>query len=177
MRAKQWVEQHLKAANKILAPHGVRLRGRQEEFTPLRCDLLTRAHRHAMARHLTPHLPKGPEVTVLVLRKVRDLDVPDYNLMGVHWRYRGGDKRFRGRRYILLTARARPPVLAHELCHFFGLRHDPAGGNLMTPGPSSPLWKGKGKKPAPFAAVLTTKQARRLKRGIKRFLVSARGGP
>jgi hypothetical protein len=78
--------------------------------------------------------------------------------MGVHWR--AGT-----RRWVFLTARARPPVLAHELGHFFGLPHDPAGGNLMTPGPSSPRWRS-ATPPRPFAPLLTPAQVRRLRAGV-----------
>ena len=133
---------------------------------PARCELLTRAHRHAMAIHA-----RTDQVTVLVMKRVRDVDVLDYDLMGVHWRYRGKEAKLAGRRWVFLTARARPPVLAHELCHFLGLPHDPGGGNLMTPGPSAPIWKDAARvKPRPFAPILTRRQARRLRRNLRRWL-------
>jgi hypothetical protein len=90
--------------------------------------------------------------------------------MGVHWRYSGPVPEHEKKRWVFLTARARPPVLAHELCHFFGLRHDPAGGNLMAPGPSAPVWRRKGPKPKRFKPVLTPRQSRRLRRGIRHWL-------
>lgn len=165
VRSAAWVKQHLSAAAAVLAPHGVRIAARQEPFTPERCALLTRTHRHALAAHA-----QDDRVTVLVVQRARDLDVPSYDLMGVHWRYKGPDAALAGRRWILLTARARPPVLAHELCHYFGLPHDPAGGNLMTPGPSAPIWKDPARpKPSPFSPVLTGAQARRLRRELQRW--------
>jgi hypothetical protein len=164
VRGKRWIDRHLAATRRIFARHGVQLAVERDHFTPGRCVLLTRRHRHAMAQHA----PKGPWATVLLTQRVRDLDVPSYNLMGVHWRYRGRNKAWRGRRYVLLTARAKPPVLAHELSHFLGLRHDPKGGNLLTPGPSDPIWKSK-RKPKPFVAKLTAKQGRRLRAGVRRL--------
>lgn len=166
VKPASWIEAQLTAANAVFRPHGVVLLARPRSFTPARCDLTTRAQRHAMARHVAR---RG--ATVLVLRKIRDLDVRSYNLTGVHWRYRGKVKKYRGRRWVMLTARAIRPILAHEQAHFFGLRHDPAGGNLMTPGPSSPLWRRKGaRRPKPFSPVLTVEQGRKLRRAVKRYL-------
>ena len=115
-------------------------------------------------------------VTVLVVARVRDLAVTSYDLRGVHWRYAASDPRYKGLRWIFLTARAEPPVLAHELAHYFGVPHDPAGGNLMTPGPSAPEPHRSDRKP--FAPELTPAQAGRLRAGIARFLRErARPGP
>jgi hypothetical protein len=149
------------AAARLFAAHGVLLEVTRRTFVPRRCALLDAADRDALALHVDPR-----RVTVLVVQRARDLSVLTYDLMGVHWRYRGDAGRLRGRRFVILTSRARPPVLAHELCHYLGLRHDPAGGNLMTPGPSSPIWRGKGRKPRPFAPLLTAAQARKLRAAV-----------
>jgi hypothetical protein len=156
-RPPEWITAQVAAAQALLAPHGITLTATTAPFSPSDCEALSRADRDAFARHVVP----GRVVTVLVVPRVRDLDVPSYDLQGVHWHT--GD-----RRWIFLTARARPPVLAHELCHFFGLPHDPAGGNLMTPGPSSPLWRAP-RPPRPFAAELTPGQVARLRAGIARW--------
>ena len=155
-----WVDGHVAAANRILTPHGIKLVALQNTFTPKRCELVTRAHRDALAAYT----PLG-QVNVLVVRRAQDLDTPTYDLMGVHWRAGGT-------RWIILTARARPPVLAHELCHYLGLRHDPAGGNLMTPGPSDPSWSGPGRKPAPWKPLLTRSQALRVRAAVSRLIRS-----
>lgn len=164
VRDQRWVASHLAATRRILARHGITLDVQHETFTPSRCELLDASHRHAMASHVM----MDGKATVLVVQRVRDLDVKSYNLMGVHWRYRGKMAAWRGRRWVFLTARARPPVLAHELAHYFGLRHDRAGGTLMTPGPSDPAWRSP-KPPRPFAPRLTPAQAERLRRAIARL--------
>jgi hypothetical protein len=156
-----WIDGHVKAANDVFAPHGVHLVVRRDSYAPEKCRLITRADRHALAAHVEP-LGDSPRVTVLVVQSARDLEVHTYNLMGVHWRHRG-------KRWIIFTARARPPVLAHELCHFFGIRHDPAGGNLMTPGPSDPIWRRSVPKPKKWSARLTRAQGRRLRAALGRF--------
>jgi hypothetical protein len=153
-----WIEEHVQAAAGLLAPHAIRITAVTEPLTPSLCQLLTRADRDAFA----DQVEMDGAITVLVVPRVRDLDLPTYDLKGVHWRARG-------RRWIFLTAGARPPVLAHELAHYFGLPHDPAGGNLMTPGPSSPAWRSR-RPPAPFAPVLTPAQVEHLRRGIARHL-------
>ena len=167
VRDTKWLNKHLKAARRVFKPHGIKLDPEIEAFTPARCQLLTRAHRHGAAAEVE----MDGRATVLVLPRVRDVDVLTYNLMGVHWRYRGKEPRHQGKRWVLLTARAKIPVLAHELCHFFGLPHHKAGGNLMTPGPSDPIYQDKeAAKPAGFKAVLTPVQVKRLRRGIRKFL-------
>jgi hypothetical protein len=154
VRPPEWVAEHVEAVRALLAPHGIAIEASTDSFVPARCEALDRADRDRFAAQVAA----GGVVTVLVVPRVRDLDVPTYDLMGVHWV--GG-----GRRWIFLTARARPPVLAHELCHFFGLPHDPAGGNLMTPGPSSPSWRS-AHPPRPFAPLLTPEQIKRLRAGV-----------
>lgn len=161
-----WIDEHLQAARRVFRPHGLDLALAREPFRPHRCELLDGAARDSLASHAGARRA----VTVLVVRRIRDLALPTYDLMGVHWRYRGAERRFGGRRWVFLTRRARPPVLAHELAHFFGLPHDPRGGNLMTPGPSDAVWRRQGEKPRPFAPRLTPSQARRLRRSVQRWL-------
>ncbi len=155
-RPPAWVDAHVRAVQELFAPLGISVTATTDLFTPPLCEVLTREDRDRFAE---ASVEKGG-VTVLVVPRVRDLDVLTYNLQGVHWRARG-------RRWIFLTARAHPPTLAHELCHYFGLPHDPAGGNLMTPGPSSPAWRA-ARPPRPFEPRLTDQQARQLRAGIAR---------
>jgi len=164
VKPRSWVKAHVDAANRIFKAHAVEIRARTEDFRPARCELSTRADRDGLAPHATPG-----KVVVLVVRRARDVDLRSYDLMGVHWRFGGKSRALEGRRWIILTARARPPVLAHELCHYLGLRHDPAGGNLMTPGPSDPVWRRKGRKPRRWKPLLTSAQARKVRAAVARI--------
>ena len=166
VRDRSWVAAHLAAARKLLRPHGIELGAVVETFRPQRCALLDASQRHQLARHVAA---ATPAVTVLIVERIRDLDVPSYNLMGVHWRYRGATVAQRGKHWVYLTARATPPVLAHELCHYFGLRHERSGGNLMTPGPSDPAWRSK-QKPRAFFPRLSPRQITLLRQNIQRHL-------
>lgn len=159
VRPEGWVDEHVSAAQSVFASHGVVLEHTLGAFAPSPCEILTRVDRNRMSRYAG----SVNAVDVLVVPRVRDLDVPSYDLMGVHWRAEG--RAGRGRRWVFLTARATPPVLAHELGHFFGLPHDPKGGNLMTPGPSSPAWRSPH-PPKPFAPVLTEEQVERVRQGV-----------
>ncbi len=161
-RSQAWLQAHVEAANLVFKPHRILLLVSFDAFEFPRCDLTNRADRNAVAAYVRHE----KVVPVVVVNKVRDLEVPTYNLMGVHWRYGGKRPGLAGRRWIFLTARAEPPVLAHELCHFFGLPHDREGGNLMTPGPSSSAWRS-ATPPRPFAPVLTQPQANALRAGIR----------
>lgn len=166
VRPRRWIRRHVAAANDILERYRVRLRPDIVAFEPGSCVLLDRGARDALAGHVTGRAP-----VVLVVRRVRDVDVPSYDLMGVHWRYGGAAAKLRGRRWVLLTARAEPPVLAHELCHYFGLPHDRGGGNLMTPGPSDPAWRlPAARRPRPYEPRLTRRQALRLRRAVGQHL-------
>jgi hypothetical protein len=158
----RWLETHVEAARQVFAPYGIRIEAKTEPFSPTRCALLDRPQRDALAAYAGA----SDRVVVLVVQRIRDLDVPTYDLMGVHWRYGGAERRWRGRHWVYLTARARPPTLAHELAHYFGLPHDPAGGNLMTPGPSDRAWRRREKKPRPFQPRLSPAQARKLRRAL-----------
>jgi hypothetical protein len=160
------VDDQLRAAAEVLGPHGLALVPRVEEFQPARCDVEGREQRDAMARHVTI----DDHATVLVVRRVPDLAVPGHDLGGVHWRAGASARAHAGRTYVLLAAKARRTVLVHELGHYFGLPHDRRGGNLMTPGPSDPIWRRRGRKPKPHEPILVPGQVRRLRAGVAAFL-------
>jgi hypothetical protein len=172
VRSRASVDELLRAAGEVFGRHGVTLEPTVEEFTPERCDLVGRAQRDAVARHVT----MDRHATVLLVRRVPDLAVPDHDLMGVHWRP-VGNRALAGRHYVLLTAKARGTVLAHELCHYFGLPHDRRGGSLMTPGPSDPIYRRRGRKPKAHEPILRPAQVQRLRAGIAAFLRAAPAPP
>jgi hypothetical protein len=60
------------------------------------------------------------------VESLRDVDEPDRYRMGVCWRR--GD----GKPYVIVSATARPTVLAHELGHFFGNGHSSVPNNVMS---------------------------------------------
>ncbi len=84
-------------------------------------EILTVAARDALAA-----LDDGDAVHVFVVARVADKDEAGAWLGGVTWRASG-------HRYVIVAHDdARPDTLAHELGHFFGLRHQTAEDNLMT---------------------------------------------
>jgi hypothetical protein len=165
VRPRTWALGLVQAANEVLEPHGVTLVPTVEEFEPERCELEGRAQRDAVARHVT----MDGHASVVVVRRIPDLAVADYDLQGVHWRSSGA---LSSRHYVLLAAKARGTVLAHELGHYFGLPHYKRGGNLMTPGPSDPVWRRR-RKPRPHAPVLLAGQVQKLRAGVAAFLKAA----
>lgn len=166
VQTKSWIEDHVAAATRILGAHAIQVSATYGRFTPQRCTLISRAHRHRQAGFAR----MDGTVTVLVFARIRDVDDPAYELAGVHWRYVGRQRSLRRRRWVFLTSVAEPPVLAHELGHFLGQQHDTRGGNIMTLHPSSPTWAKRGLKPRPRKPIFTAKQGRRMRASLRRYL-------
>jgi hypothetical protein len=124
-----WLTTQLARANDILAVTDVQVEeGRRTRLDDSEADIMTVAERHALGSRAE----RDGTVHVFVVRKLADKDKDGAFINGVHWRYRGASRRYRGRRYIILAASAHADTLAHELGHFFGLPHVKAPDNLMS---------------------------------------------
>ena len=67
-------------------------------------------------------------VNVFLTERLVDVDDPPNERMGVHWRAR----RARNVHYVILSHRAWPTTLAHELGHYFGNPHSRTPNNIMS---------------------------------------------
>lgn len=118
-----WLEAQLASAEKLFAPIGVHLRWTvKKPLAPEHARLETRRDRDALEALLEPGV-----VNVFVVASLRDVDDPVLYRMGVCWR-RGNE----GKPYLVISAAARPTVLAHELGHFFGNPHSATPNNVMS---------------------------------------------
>jgi hypothetical protein len=90
-------------------------------------EVATVADRDALAQLA----PDDGTVHVFVVSRLANKDAEGF-INGVTWRYAGGKRGLRGRRYIVIArADALVDTLAHELGHMFGLSHTDEPTNLM----------------------------------------------
>lgn len=95
-------------------------------------------------------------IDVFVVAQLANVDDPG-DIRGVHWR----DRAKRSDRWIILSAIAPPPVLAHELGHYFGVPHTTAPKSIMNK---------TGSDPTPFAERrFAPAEQRRITASAKRF--------
>ena len=120
-----WLSARISRANTIFAPHGISfmIRG----TAPLADEhrrIETRSDRDRLGRHLLPGV-----IDCYVVEALKDVDIPDRYIRGVHWRSRGN----RSRHYVILSSQGGEGVLAHELGHFLGNpQHRWVRGNVMS---------------------------------------------
>lgn len=87
----------------------------------------------------------------------------DRGVRGLHWRYRGLNRKLRNREYLVLGGDAPATTLVHELGHLFGLDHDFGQQNLMCSCRVGPK------------QVFTRAQGVEIRRGAAQFVSRIRG--
>ena len=124
VQTDEWIAAQVASAQTLFGPIGVHLRWALEKPMVARfADMQTRADRDGLVSEVEAHL-----INVLVVARLRDVDEPGRDRMGVCWQ----NQRDATKRYIVLSATARPTVLAHELGHFFGNPHSTVVNNVMS---------------------------------------------
>jgi hypothetical protein len=130
---REWIDAFVERANQVYAPVEVSFRvAETPTFDQPGPEITKVAERHALAEYARP----DGSIHVFIVRRLADKSIPDKWISGVHWRYQGKNRKWRGRRYIILSRQAvRVDTPAHELGHYFGLGHAKDPKNLMKPIP------------------------------------------
>jgi hypothetical protein len=124
VQTEEWIAAQVAAAEGLFGPIGVHVRWALAKPMEARFAVMdSRADRDALDSEL-----EGRLINVLVVGRLRDVDDPSRDRMGVCWQ----NRRDPHKRYIVLSATARPTVLAHELGHFFGNPHSTVVDNVMS---------------------------------------------
>lgn len=133
VRDDAWIDAQLAAAEALFGQPGVGVHFRWTERRrgPVAQEALeTRADRDALGDAIADAPGEPRLIHVFVVASLRDVDEPpgvNRPRMGVCWTHTVSR-----RRYIALSAIAKPSVLAHELGHFFGNAHTTEQDNLMS---------------------------------------------
>jgi hypothetical protein len=120
-----FIDEQLAAASTLLAGADLRFTevGARGLLAASHAMLETRDDRDAFAKYFV----RGT-VNVFVVQSLRDVDDPSRLRKGVTWRC----LRALAKRYVIVSTESPPPVLAHELGHFFSLGHSRVKNNLMS---------------------------------------------
>ncbi|HHH28395.1 MAG TPA: hypothetical protein ENK57_08630 [Polyangiaceae bacterium] len=119
-----WLDQQVAEARRLMQPHGVFVaRWQRARLPEAHARVETTADRDALHRFIEPRV-----INVFVVASLRDVDDPKRYRMGVRWRLR----RDLRKDYVIVSARAIPTVLCHELGHFFGNGHSGVVNNIMS---------------------------------------------
>jgi hypothetical protein len=135
VQTPKWFALQISEANRLFAPIDAAFELRSVNAVEAEsAEIDTRLERDLLGRE---RFTRGV-VHVFVVRRLADVDIEGEEIRGVHWRDRGDTSR----RWIIISSIGESRVLAHELGHFFGLRHSRYAISLMNKTPrSSPPWK------------------------------------
>lgn len=126
-----WLATQLNEANRLFRPSGVGFElAERTHLTGAPTHIPDRRTRDTLGRR---RFARGT-VQVYVVSRLDDVDIRGEEIRGVHWR----DRANRKRRWIILSAISPRLVLAHELGHFFGLRHSKHRGSVMNKSRADP---------------------------------------
>lgn len=146
-----WLAERVQWAERIFEPAGVSFRAtRTDSLGSEHLHIVSRGDRHVFGGMLEPGF-----INVFVVASLADVDIAGRHISGVHWRSRT----HRGTHYVILSRVCGRTVLAHELGHFYGNRHSPTPGNIMS--------YDRGGVAVPF---FDAAQLRRIDRFARRFL-------
>lgn len=119
-----WLDRQVAEARRLMEPHGVLVaRWQRATLAEEHARLETADDRDALHAFIEPRV-----INVLVVATLRDIDDPKRYRMGVRWRLR----RDLRKDYVIVSARAIPTVLCHELGHYFGNGHSGVVNNIMS---------------------------------------------
>jgi hypothetical protein len=119
-----WIDAQITEADRLFGAHGVHFAKVEARRIPAaHAHLETRKDRDALAALLRPDV-----INVFVVAALRDVDERDRYRMGVCWSPRGEQ----ASRFVVVSAIAKPSVLAHELGHYFGNPHSRVVNNVMS---------------------------------------------
>jgi hypothetical protein len=130
---REWIDAFIERANQLYAPVDVSFKvAKTPTFETPGPEITKVAERHALAEYAEP----DGSIHIFIVRRLADKKIPDKWISGVHWRYKGKNRKLKGRRYIILSRQAvRVDTPAHELGHYFGLGHVKNSKSLMKPIP------------------------------------------
>lgn len=125
-RVRRW----LARANEELAPFRIEVEVRAVRYLPEGWESVTR---WGQRRRLAHYAPRDGSIHVFVVEKLdrRKRPLLGRKVRGLHWRFRGLNRKLRQREYVVVTRRAPTTTLVHEFGHLFGLRHSTATNNIM----------------------------------------------
>lgn len=120
----------LRRANEELAPFGIEVVIKAVRHLPRGFASVTR-WRHR--RRLAHYAPRDGTLHVFVTDRLdwRRERPNRRRIRGLHWEYRGFNRRLRDREYIVVTRGAPTTTFVHEIGHFLGLRHSGREDNIM----------------------------------------------